>query len=438
MGDLKRDLTLLDATMINVGCIIGSGIFFVPKTIAGHMDATLPYFAVWIAGGVISLFGALAMAELGASLPRTGGLYVYLKEAYGPVWGYLYGWTSLSVINTASIAALAVAFATYLGVFVPLGPKLIKLVAILSIILLTFLNCLGVKLGARVQNTFSFLKVGALLVLVLACFFLSGGTVQRFQPLFHSDNTHFWGPFGMAMIAALWAYDGWIEVTYIAGEVKNPQRNLPKAILLSTVIIIVVYLLVNLAFVYSLGLGRIGQSERVAADSAGVVMGAWGTGFIALAVMVSTFGANNGFILGAARIYYAMAREGLFFPKFAETHPTVKTPVFSLIVQAVWACILVLISFFDQLITWVVFASWIFYILCIAAVFILRRKRPHLQRPYRTWGHPFTSIMFIIFAVALVLDAIIEDPGSSLFGIFCILAGLPLYARFRSVWKQEK
>ena len=295
---LRRDLSLLDATMVNVGSVIGSGIFMVPATIAVYMDASVPYISVWLLGGLVSMFGALAVAELGAAMPRAGGLFVYLKEAYGPLWGFLYGWSSLTVINSASIAAIAVAFATYLANLVPLGKIGIDLVAVGVILLLTVLNCLGVKFGALIQNGFSFLKIGAILILVLLCFGPDGGTPHNLQPLLPETlNPGFLTAVGLAMISVLWSYDGWIEVTYAAGEVKSPQRNLPKAILGSMVIVMIVYLLINLAYMYVLPLATIAQSPTVAADVAQTMLGGKGLLFITVAVLLSTFGAANGFIL---------------------------------------------------------------------------------------------------------------------------------------------
>ena len=432
--ELKRDLNLLDATMINVGTIIGSGIFLTPGGIAAYLDSTLMYLAVWVIGGVISLFGALSVAELGASMPRTGGLFIYLKEAYGPVFGYLYGWSSLSVINSASIAAIAVAFATYLGGFVELSAWGVKAAAIGSIVVLTVMNILGVKFGAWIQNGFGFAKVGAMLFLIAACFTMAGGEMGGFKPLWPESSAGLASAFGLAMIAVLWSYDGWIEVTYTAGEVKDPQRNLPRAILFSILIILVVYLLINIAYVYVLSLDGVTQSQRVAADTAAKVI-TGGAAFMGLAVMFSTFGANNGFILGASRIYYAMAHEGLFFRRFGKTHPTRKTPVFSLLIQMIWSSALVLLGSFNQLITYMVFASWLFYLLCVGAVFIMRRRHPNMERPYKTWGYPVTPIIFILFALWLVINAIVEDPGSAGVGLLLIVSGLPLYFFKRKQWQ---
>lgn len=428
--ELRRQLTLLDATMINVGVIIGSGIFFVPSSIAGQAGSTSVYFSVWLVGGLLSLFGALSIAELGAAMPRSGGQFVYLREAFGPVWGFLYGWTSFSVINSAAIAAIAVAFATYAAPFLQLEPWGIKLVAISCIALLTLCNCLGVKVGAMIQNGFTFAKVAAILLLVVLCFW--GGSAANFQPIWPEAARSEWvGGLGLAMIAVLWSYDGWIEITYAAGEVKRPRKNLPRALLLSTVIVTLVYLAVNFAYVFLLSLEGMNGSERVAVDAAGVVWGSRGATAIAVAVLLSTFGASNGFILGAARIYYAMAREGLFFSRFGRVHPRRGTPVVSLIMQGVWSSILVLSGSFEQLFTYVVFAGWFFYAMTVLAVFVLRYKRPEMERPYRAWGYPVTPALFILFALWLVGDTIVADPRSAAVGVFLILSGLPAYFYWR-------
>lgn len=425
--ELERRLSLWDAVMLNVGTIIGSGIFFVPAVIAAHLPATGPVLAVWILGGIVSLFGALTIAELGAAMPRAGGQVVYLHKAFGPLWGFLYGWTSLAVINTAAIAAVAVAAATYLAHFFPFSPGQIKLLAILSILFLTGINILGVIWGARVQNLFTLAKVFAILALIFFCFAL-GEPSQPFTPLLLSTPGQGWSsPLALAMIAVLWSYDGWIEITYVAGEVKQPQRNLPLALAWSTVIIIVIYLLINLAFLYVLSPGGMVGAERVAADAATVVLGSAGAAWVAAAVVVSTFGANNGFILGASRIYYAMARNGLFFSVFGRIHKTRHTPVISLAVQAAWACVLVLSGTFEQLFTYVVFASWFFYALSAAAVIRLRVIAPDMDRPYKVWGYPVTPLLFLGFCLWLVVSAILENPSNALIGIAIMISGFVLY-----------
>ncbi len=433
--ELRRELTLLDATMINVGSIIASAIFIVPMTIAIHLPSTSSVILVWVLGGVVSLFGALAIAELGALMPRAGGQYVFLTHIYSPLWGFLYGWTAFVVIISGSISAIAVAFATYLGYFIPLNADGIKMVAIGSIVLLTVINCFGVKLGAWIQNGFTFLKVAAIGALILLSFWLTGGSTSNFQPLFSSSSlTSLIGPFGLSMIAVLWAYDGWIEITFVSGEVKNPEKNIHRSLIISTLIVIAIYVLVNIGYIYVLSLQAISKSSLVASDTATVLLGPIGASLIAAAVMISTFGANNGYVFTGARIYYAMAKEGFFFKSLQRIHPHYKTPIPSLVAQGVWSSILVLTSSYEQLFTYAIFASWIFYAMSCAGVLILRKRHPNAPRPYRTWGYPYTPLLFIAFAIYLVATTVLEAPQDSLVGIVMIVSGIPAYF----YWKRKR
>ena len=425
---LARVLTLLDATMINAGGIIGSGIFMVPATIALLTGSTSLILAVWVFGGLISLFGALSIAELGAAMPRTGGQFVYLNEAYGPVWGYLYGWSCVAVINTASIAAVGVAFSEYLSFFFPLSTMGIKSVAILSVILLTIINILDVKSGARAQNIFTLLKIGAIFGIISLGLVMDGGSAENIQP-FYPDRPlpALVGPLGLAMVSVLWTYDGWIFITYVAGEVKNPGRNIPLSLVFCMLIVISIYLLINFVFTYTLGIGAMGTSTLVASDSASIFLGEKGAALVSIIILISLLGANNGFILTSARINYAMARNRLFFQQAAKVHPKFKSPANALIIQAVWACALTFSGTYNQLITYIIFASWIFYAMSCAAVIILRKKRPEMKRPFKTPGYPYIPIIFILFAVFLTFNTILEAPRDAAVGAGIILAGLPLY-----------
>lgn len=426
--DLKRELGLLDATMINVGTMIASAIFIVPAVIAAAIPGSSLMILVWIVGGLISLLGALSVAELAASYPEAGGQYPYLREAYGPVWGFLYGWANLSIINTASIAAIAVVCARYLGFFVPLSEAAIRVIAVLSIAALTALNCRGVRVGATTQNILTLLKVAALAALIGAAFVLPGGSATNLQPAWPAGAPGDWvRPFGVAMVAVLWAYDGWIETTYVGGEIRNPGRNLPRSIILSTVIVILLYVLASMAYAYVLSPARMAGSALVASDAARVTLGAAGAGFVAAAIVVSTLGANNGIILTAARIPYAIARAGLFFRAQGRVHPRFATPVVALVTQGIIASVLALLGTYDQLFTFVVFAQFVFYALSAGAVIRLRRLAPALPRPYRTWGYPVTPLVFIAFAVWLVANTILETPVESAIGAGLILLGLPGY-----------
>lgn len=431
---MKRTLTLLDSTMINIGTIIGSGIFLVPTTIALYMQSTSLTILVWLVAGILTLFGALSMAELGAAMPRAGGQYVYLKEAYGPFWGFLYGWSSFWVINSASIAALAVAFATYLGHFYSITPLQIKLIAITAIAAFTLLNTYGLRTGVWVQNIITFLKIGALLAIIVLGIFLSGGEIANFQPLFPDRSfSSLVSLFGLALVAALWSYDGWIEVTYIGGEVKNPGRNIPRSLLLSTLILIVIYIIVNVVFIFLLSLPVIAQSQMVASEAVSVVLGSTGTTLVVIIILVSTLGGVHVNVLTSPRIYYAMAKDKLFFNSLAEIHPKHGTPALSLIISGIWSSILVFSGTFYQIITYVVFVSWIFYAMSCAAVIILRHKQPDLKRPYRTWGYPVVPVIFILLSGFLVLNTIVSSPLNALIGAGLILTGFPAYL----YWKRK-
>ncbi len=428
MADLKRQLGLLDSTMINVGTMIASAIFLVPSAIAQQLHASSLTILVWVVGGVVSLLGALSVSELGAAMPKSGGQYAYLTEAYSPVWGYLFGWTSGVVINPASIAAIAVAFATYLAFFVPLGMWGIKLIAVASIVALTVLNCVGVKPGTLTQNVLTLLKIGLVALLIVVGFALPGGRRENFQPVWPAVGVGgLIGPFGVAMVAVLWAYDGWIEVCYVGGEVKDPGRNLPRAILLSTVIVIALFCLVTASYTYVLSPARMAQSSLVASDAAQVTLGRAGAAVVAATILVSTLGANNGIVLTAARVPYAMARGGVLPAWLGGVHPRFLTPTPSLVVQAAIAIALTVWGTYDQLFTYVIFAQFLFYAMACGAVVRLRAKAPDLPRPYRTWGYPVTPLVFIAFATWLVGNTIAEQPGDSAVGAALILAGLPLY-----------
>src|SRR5881392_2296036 len=435
MADLKRQLGLLDATMINVGTIIASAIFIVPSAIALQLHASLPTILVWIAGGLVSLLGALSVAELGAAMPEAGGQYVYLTKAYGPVWGYLYGWTAGVVINPASIAAIAVGFATYLGFFVPLADSGIKGVAIVSIVALTVLNALGVKLGVLIQNVLTLVKIGLLAVLIAVGFVVPGGNLENFSPVWpEAPLGSLIAPFGVAMLAALWAYDGWIEITYVGGEVKDPERNVPRSIVLSTVIAMALYCLVTASFAYVLSPTRMAASSLVASDAAQVTLGRAGAALVAVAILTATLGSNNGQVLAGARIPYAMARDGLLPRWLGSVHPGFLTPVPSLVVQGIISIGLTWISTepswkdtYSRLFTYVVLSEFVFYAMSCGAVLRLRHKAPALVRPYKTWGYPVTPIVFILFSLWLVINTAWQQPRDAIAGAALILAGLPIY-----------
>ena len=425
---LKRVLSLLDATMINAGGIIGSGIFMVPAAVAMFTGSASLFFMVWIAGGIVSLFGALSVAELGAAMPRAGGQYVYLSEAYGPVWGYLYGWSAVAVINTASIAAVGVAFSEYLRFFFPITDVSIKGIAVATIVLLTIINILDVKSGARFQNLFTISKLGAIFVIIILGLVMEGGSNQNLSPFFSDQSfTELVGPLGLAMVSVLWTFDGWIFITYVAGEVKNPGRNIPLSLIFCMLIVVTIYLLLNYVLIYTLGFTGMNGSDLVVSDAASVFLGNKGAAIVTLIILISLIGANNGFVLTSARINYAMAKDKLFFYQASQIHPRFKSPANALIIQCVWASLLTFTGTFNQLITYIIFASWIFYGMSAGAVIILRNKKPDMERPYKTPLYPWIPIIFILFAIFLTINTIIEAPRDAAIGAGIILAGLPMY-----------
>jgi APA family basic amino acid/polyamine antiporter len=425
---LRRELGLLDATMINVGTIIGSSIFIVPASIAAAFSSSLPTILVWVAGALVSLCGALCLAELGAAMPRAGGQFVYLEKAFGPIWGYLYGWAASVIINPASIAAVAVGFATYLGFFLPLDPGSLKLVAVGLVLGLTALNYFGLRTGANTQNVLTGIKIAAVGGLILACFLLPGGQGGNFAPFWPSESAGaLVAPLGVAMVGVLFAFDGWIEVTYVGSEVKDPGRIMPRSIVLSTVIVGVLYLGVSVGVLYVLGREATAGSGFVAADAMRVVLGGTGAGLITLAVLVSTSGSVNGMIFTAARIPFAMAEEGKFFRWAGRLDSRYDAPNAVLVVQGVWSALLALSGTYLQLAGYVVFASFLFYALSCAAVIRLRRRDPAMPRPYRAWGYPATPLVFIAFSGYLIGNTILAAPRDAAIGAGLLLVGLPVY-----------
>jgi APA family basic amino acid/polyamine antiporter len=442
---LLRALGPVATVAVFVGSVVGSGIFLVPNTIAGQLPGFLAIVLVWTVAGLLTWAGALSYAELGGMIPDAGGQYAYLREAYGRLPAFLFGWTEFLVVKAGSIAAVAVAFAMYAGYFVPpdlqnayhvtvrpLGipiPEIgVKAAAIACILLLSAVNAIGVKAGGWVQNVFTFLKVGALAGLIIAVFAFAKPPEGVFRPLWPSaGSTDLFKAFGVAMVAALWAYDGWNNTTYMAAEVINPKRNVPLALAVGSAIVLALYLAANAAYAYALPLQTIASSRLVAADAATAFMGSVGGGIVSAVVLVSTFGTVNGMVLSGPRVTYAMARDGVFFGRMGNVHPRFRTPHVSILVQAAWACLLTLSGRYDQLFTYVIFAAWMFYGLTASAVFVLRRKRPDAARPVRTWGYPVVPAAFILVAAAFVLNTLVSDPRDSLMGLCIICLGLPVY-----------
>lgn len=428
MTGLRRALGLLDATLVNVGVMVGSAVFLTASEVARAVPDPLLQLATWVVAGLFSLAGALTIAELGAALPRAGGLCVYLREAFGPFSGFLYGWALLVVIQTAAIAAVAVAFASYCGHFLPLSPLLTQLLAVASIALLTAVNVAGVREGVWTQNVVTFAKLALIVALVALAF---GGNA--------ASAAHLRGPlagvtlagFGAALIGPLFAFDGWITLSYMGGEVKDPQRNLPRAALLSVAVVAALYLALNAAYLLVLGPAKVAASPLVAAETGRALLGERGADLAAAMVVLATFGGVNGNVLGGARVLYAMAEAGLFWPAAARVHPRFGTPAVALAVQGVISAAFVFTGRFEQLLTSCLFASWLFYALGGLAVFALRRRKD-LPSPYRVWGYPWLPAAFVAFAALLLVSTIAADPRDAALGAGLLLTGIPAYLFFRS------
>lgn len=427
---LLRELGLRDAVAIVAGTVIGSGIFLVPKNVASQLSSLFGVLLVWLTGGFLSLFGALALGELGAAFPGAGGLYVYLRQAYGKTVGFLYGWGLLTLIHSGSIATLAVAFRIYLAQIVPLTITEQKVAGVAGVLVLTGVNCVGVRFGKSVQNVFTLAKLGGLTLMVTLLFsrghaHMLGASFWPKGPLeFHPSH------FGIALIGVLWAYEGWHVVSFTAGEFKQPKRDLPRGLLYGTLIVATTYLLANISYYSVLTPPQILGTDRVAASAVSAVYGGAAALFISVLILVSMIGAANGMILTGPRVYYAMAAEGLFFPKFGSVSPRFHTPVFAIVVQGIWAACLTLLGTFQELFTYVIFTAWIFYGLAVAGVIVLRIRRPELNRPFRSPGYPWLPALFTAAALGIAVTAVFSSPLHAIFGIALIMSGLPVFAVF--------
>jgi basic amino acid/polyamine antiporter, APA family len=426
--ELPRKLGWLDATMIVVGIVIGSGIFLLPNLIAQDLHSGRAILSVWIISGVLSYFGALAYAELGAMMPATGGQYVYLREAYGPACAFVCGWTFMLAVLSGGIAFLAVSFSIYAGQFVRLGLVTSKLVALALIAALSAVNYVGVREGAVVQGVFTFLKIAGLLVLIGGAVF-SHIAAPALQPAVLSGFSL--PRFGAAMIACLMAYNGWTYVSFVAGEVKQPARNLPRSLTVGMVVVMALYVLTNVAYLKVIPIPQIAAAARVGAVLAEQTMGSVGATLVSVTVLISIVGAINGCILTAARIPFAQAQDGLFFRRFGHVHPRFQTPAFAIVLQGLWTALLVISGSYENLFSYSIVAAWIFYMLSVAAVFVLRRRLPDLPRPYRMWGYPYTLGVFVLVSIWFVLNALVTVPGPSIAALGIIATGIPMYLLWR-------
>jgi len=453
MTELKRDLGIWAALAIVVGTVIGSGIFRVPQAMILNVGTVPLVFLVWIVGGMLSLAGALTYAELAAAMPGAGGEYVYLTEAYGPLWGFLYSWTQMWIAKSGSIATMATAFFEYTAHFIPrfesvwftAGPFSVKygqVFALVLILLLGGINYLGVRVGGDVQVAVTGVKIGLIAFLILAGLLYSHpAAVGVLPPLASSlpGKPPVFAGFIAALVGALWAYDGWNNVGMVASEVRNPQRNLPLALIGGTLGVIAVYMLANWAYFRVLSPAEVGAHKLVAAEmmqrifeSRGAAAGSAAASAVSIAAMISIFAALNGSILTGARVPYAAARDGLFFPWAARVHPAFHTPGVSILMLSAWSSVLVLSGKYEELFDFVIFGSWILYAMATASVFVLRRKRPDLPRPYKTFGYPAVPLLFLAGAAVLETSTIWTKPGESIAGIILILLGLPFYFYWRS------
>jgi APA family basic amino acid/polyamine antiporter len=414
-----------------IGTVIGSGIFLVPGAVLRSVGNSVPVAAtVWLAGGVLSLLGALTYGELSAMRPRAGGLYVYIRDCFGALPAFLFGWTFFLVISAGTVATLAVAFANYLGEFIPLPRMVAKGVSVLLILCVTVVNIRGTRQSANLTNVTTAFKV--IVIVAFGIILWTCGT----HPLFDEEaakahTVSSLSGVGAATISVLWAYEGWQYVTFSAGETINPQRTFPLAFLVGTVSLIVIYLLANAGYVAALGTAGVADSTRVAASALTVVVGSGASKIVGIVILVSMFSAANATMLAAPRVYYAMAEDKLFFRSLARIHPTYRTPAFAIGVAGAWSAVLAAIGSFEQLLTFVVFIGWIFYALAAASVFVYRRREPNAVRAYGVPGYPLTPLIFIVAAVGLVANTIATQPLRAGMGLGIVLLGVPAYLFWR-------
>ncbi|HYL11284.1 MAG TPA: amino acid permease [Candidatus Acidoferrales bacterium] len=452
--ELVRGLGPWAAVAIVVGTIIGTGIFLKPGEMAAVGGSVSVVYAAWIVGGLLSLFGALSFAELGAAIPEAGGQYAYLTKGLGPVWGFLFGWMHSTVGESSSAASIAAAFARFSSFFIPVIAAPIftwhvtlpfadkpyefvfswaQPVAVVAIVLFTFINYLGVRLGGQVQIALTFLKIGAVLSIVVAGFWLGHGSLSHFHPFWpaHAGAGTF-ASFLAALAAALWVYDGWEDLNRVGSEVQNPERNFPIAMVGGTIFVAAVFLLFSAVCFYALPFASVAASSHIASDVVESFAGHGAAFWITLAMVISSLGTLNSSLLSGARVPYAMGRDGLFFRITAIVHPKFRTPSGALLFQGTLAALMALTGTFEELTSLYIFAGWIFYALSVVAMFRLRRTQPDMPRPFRTWGYPVVPGLFVLSALALTVNIWMERPVRSSIGLLLILAGLFFYRHWRT------
>lgn len=426
---LERTLGLRDLILLIIGTVIGSGIFIVPGAVLRQTRGSVTLaMLVWLTGGVLSLLGALTYGELSAMNPKAGGLYIFIRDGFGSLPAFLYGWTLFFVISSGSVATLAVAFSSYLGEIVPLSPLIAKLAAVAMILVVTIVNVLGTRESANLQDWTTIIKVAAILVMSAVLFSLGHGLAGiSTTSSANLGARSLASGVGFAMIGVLWAYEGWQYVTFSAGETINAQRNFPRALLIGSSALIGIYLVANLAYLAALGPVKAAQTDSIAAAAVTAVIGPAASKLVALAILISIFSATNGITLTAPRVYYAMARDGVFFHQLAKVHPRFRTPAFAVLAGSGWAIVLAATGTFEQLLTYVVFTGWLFYALGAASIFVYRRKGSGRELPYRVPGYPWTPLLFIAAAIALVLNTIATQIGRAAIGLGIVLLGAPAY-----------
>ena len=438
---LVRGLGLLDASSLVIGTIIGTGVFLKTAVMAQSVGSPMMVMIAWVVAGLLSLAGALTYAELGSLFPHAGGEYVYLREGYGKLPAFLYGWMRFWIASPGTIAAYAVGAATFLEGFIPLQHLGGRVgVALEMILFFSFLNCLTVSFGGKLQSFMTVLKVLMIVSVTFGIFFFSSsGSWVHWSGEGAAKGWQGFEVFGGAILAAMWAYDGWNNLPMVAGEVKNPQRNIPLSLLLGMFVILLVYGAVNLAYFYALPFSEVLNSNSsqfpdalpVATKATQTFLGGFGVKFISIAFVFSAVGAMNGSILTGARVPYAMAADGLFFKQLAKVSAATQVPVWSVLIQGLLACVLAVSGTFDQLTDYVIFASWIFYGTVTSLVFVFRKKLPNAERVYKTWGYPAVPAIFVFLAALLLVNTVVTAPTASLIGLVMILAGVPVYFVFR-------
>jgi APA family basic amino acid/polyamine antiporter len=426
---LERVLGLRELTLIVIGTVIGSGIFIVPATVLQQTGGNAgPALLVWLAAGILSLLGALTYGELGTMDPEAGGLYIYIRDAFGPLPAFLYGWTLFFVISSGSVATLAVASTGYLSQLIPLSPTASRVVALTIVAALAALNVRGTGKSALVQDWATLVKAVAIVLLSLVMLALGSGLSDLRGHLWPSSvRPSLLSGVGLAMIGTLWAYEGWQYVTFSAGETVDPQRTFPRGIIIGTAALIAIYLLANIAYLAALGPTAAARSPRVAADAVAATLGPVAAKLVAATIVLSMFSAANGLTLTAPRAYYAMARDGIFFRRLAEIHPRFRTPAFAIVASSIWAMLLAATGTFTVLLTYVVFTGWIFYALGAMSIFSYRHRRPDAPRPFRVPGYPVTPTLFVLASAAIVVNTLVTQPGVALRGLVVVAIGLPAF-----------